>query len=398
MIREGVALPVSVTFSTDGATFSSPRQRALDIPLRNVRTEGDAVHFELVGDATTIVFDGKVAADSLSGTFREGAAAGEVRFKRAPADAATYRVEDARFNNGAVTLAGSFLVPQGKGPHPAVIFLHGSGAEGRAASRFVADRFARAGVAALIYDKRGVGQSTGDWRASGFEDLVADAVAGVDWLRNRGDIRRGQIAVYGHSQGGMLAPFVASSTPHVQFVISGAGSAVPLREAEVNSIVNQLRARGVAESDMAAAAAYVHRYVGALATGAYSAEFAAETEKVKTASWFPHVRVPSADHWFWRYYARIANYDASAHWRKVTVPALVMYGEADLYVPVQRSVANIDRALQQAQNRDYTLVVFPRASHAFDIEPPRDGPFEWPRVAPGFPELAIAWLRERLRE
>lgn len=402
MVRQGVALPVSVTFARTGdgnlaATFSSPRQRALDIPLRNVKVNGDAVHFELVGDATTNIFDGKLAGDSLAGTFREATANGEFRFTRAAGEANPYRVEDARFTNGMVSLAGSLLVPPGKGPHAAVIFLHGSGAEGRAGSRFIADRFARAGIAALIYDKRGVGESTGEWRAAGFEELVGDAIAGIAWLRKRTDIRANHIAVYGHSQGGMLAPFVASSTPHVRYVISGAGSAMPLREAEVNSIMNQLRLKGLADSDEAAALEYVRRYVDALVAGASSPEFAAETEKVKNAPWFAHVHVPPAENWFWRYYARVANYNAADHWRKVTVPALVMYGEGDAYVPVERSVTNIDRALQQAQNRDYTIIVFPRATHAFDIVPSAGGPFDWPRVAPGFPELAITWLRDRVR-
>ena len=78
--------------------------------------------------------------------------------------------EEVVFHDGEVALAGTILLPAGAGPRPGVVFLHGSGAEGRWASRFLATRFAARGVAALIYDKRGAGASTGDWRTAGFEE------------------------------------------------------------------------------------------------------------------------------------------------------------------------------------------------------------------------------------
>jgi alpha-beta hydrolase superfamily lysophospholipase len=397
MVRSGVPLPVSVVFTDTGATFSSPRQRALDIPLRNVRFDDSSVHFELVGDVTKIIFEGKVAGGTLAGTFTEGSDGGQFSFTRTAPDVAPYKVEEVRFANGNVTLSGSFLVPDKGQVLGAVIFLHGSGAEGRYASQFVADQFARAGIAALIYDKRGVAKSTGDWRSASFADLVEDANAGVQWLSGRNELRGKPIGVYGHSQGGLLAPFLATRSAQIKFVVSGAGSAVPLREAEVHSITNQLRRKGVPETDMPAASAYVQRYVDALASGAYSPEFGAETERVKGAAWFPLVHVPAPGNWFWTYYSRIASYDATEYWRRVKVPALVLYGEADEYVPVRQSVINVDRALQTAGNQDYTIILLPRASHAFNIEPAPGGPFEWSHVAPGFPDVVVGWVVRRIR-
>src|SRR5437660_7277571 len=75
MVREGAELPVSFDF-TNGATgltasFNSLTQKAIGIPLRNVSYTTPKVHFELVGDATTNVFDGKLNADTITGQFRE---------------------------------------------------------------------------------------------------------------------------------------------------------------------------------------------------------------------------------------------------------------------------------------------------------------------------------------
>jgi predicted acyl esterase len=64
-------------------------------------------------------------------------------------------------------LAGTLIPPEGEGPFPAVAILHGSGPDTRATYLPDATMLARAGVAALIYDKRGTGESFGDWNLLG---------------------------------------------------------------------------------------------------------------------------------------------------------------------------------------------------------------------------------------
>jgi pimeloyl-ACP methyl ester carboxylesterase len=399
MVREGASLPVSFDFIRSGAEltarFNSPTQRALGIPLRNVRAEGGNAHFELVGDSTTFVFDGRIAGDRMEGGFREGPAAGTFSLWRTVPAPLPYREEEVEFRNGDVVLSGTLLLPPGAGRHPAVIFLHGSGGESRAASRFLADHFARRGIAALIYDKRGVGRSTGDWRASDFTVLADDGAAAIALLAGRPDIAPGAIGVYGHSQGGMLAPLLASRTERLAFLISAAGSAVPLHEAEVNSISNQLRAQGIAGEELVAAEAFIRRFVEQLRTGGNWDAFEVEAARVRGERWYPMLHVPARDSWFWNYYRNIANYDAALFWERVRVPALVVYGELDNLVPVGRSIAAIGRALGRAGNADHVILMLPRANHALNIEPEPGQPFEWWRLSPGYPELITAWINHR---
>ncbi len=78
--------------------------------------------------------------------------------------------EEVSFTNGDTTLSGTLVLPLTKGSHPAVVLVQGSTSNLRSQSRTMADFFALNGVAALIYDKRGSGNSTGDWRKSGFDD------------------------------------------------------------------------------------------------------------------------------------------------------------------------------------------------------------------------------------
>ncbi len=399
MIRDGAKLPVSFDFIKEApglkVSFNSPTQRALGIPIRNVSFIASKIHLELVGDTTTFVFDGDLSADTIAGQFRENSQPGTFSLQRVLAMPPAFKQEEVSFRNGDVILSGTLLLPLTAGPHPAVVFLHGSGSEGRYASRFLAEYLTGHGIAALIYDKRGVGKSSGDWKLSNFNDLAADAIAAIDLLKGRKEINARKIGLYGHSQGGMLGPLVASRSKDVAFVISGAGSAVPLFEAEINSIVNQVRAQGISGDDLAQATVFIKMFVDVLRTGQGWEQFDAATEQVRGAKWYPMLHVPAKDNWFWAFYEHIANYNAAEYWAKVNVPALVIYGERDQLVLVARSISNIDHALNRAGNKDYTILVLPRASHAFNIEPEAGQPFEWSHLSSGFPDLLTAWINQR---
>ena len=401
MVREGAELPVSFDFTRATAaltaSFNSPTQRAIGIPLRNVSYTAPKVHFELVGDATTIIFDGEFNDDAIAGQFREGDAKGTFSIRRVGAKPPTSRQEEVIFRNGDVALSGTLLLPLTKGPHPAVVFLHGAGGEGRYGARFLAEYFTRHDIAALIYDKRGVGKSTGDWKRSDFNDLAEDAIAGIHFLQQRNEIKPREIGLYGHSQGGMIAPLIASRSSDVAFIISGAGSAVPVYESEINSVTSQIRAKGISGKDLAEATEFIKLWVNVMRTGQGWEQFDKAVEKVRETKWFPMLHVPPKDHWMWAFHKRIYDYNSADYWAQVSVPVLVIYGERDLYVPVTQSIWNIDRALSKANNRDYTILVLPRASHAFIIEPEAGQPFEWWHIAPGFPDLLTAWINQRMK-
>ena len=401
MIREGAELPVSFDFKNEAAgltaSFNSVTQRAMGIPLRKVSYTAPKVHFELAGDATTIVFDGEFSGDTISGQFREGDATGTFSIKQVDAKPPLFKSEEVSFRNGEATLSGTLLLPLTKGPRPAVVFLHGAGAEGRFGARFLAEYFTRYGIAALIYDKRGVGKSTGDWKRSDFNDLAGDAIAGIQLLKQRNEINPKEIGLYGHSQGGMIAPLIASRSKDVAFIISGAGSAVPVYESEMNSVTSQIRAKGISGSELAEATEFIKIWVNVMRTGQGWVQFDKAVEKVRETKWFPMLHVPPKDHWMWAFHKRIYDYNSADYWVQVSVPVLVIYGERDLYVPVTQSISNIDRALSRAKNRDYTILVLPRASHAFIIEPEAGQPFEWWHIAPGFPNLLTAWINQRMK-
>ena len=116
---------------------------------------------------------------------------------------------------------------------PAVLLIQGSGPgdrneaiDGRGLFPVLADALVRQGVAVLRFDKRGIGKSTGNFDTATTLDLAADAEAGLVFLRSRSDIRRNNIGLLGHSEGGLIAPMVAAKDRSVAFMVLMAAPAV----------------------------------------------------------------------------------------------------------------------------------------------------------------------------
>ncbi|VVJ17451.1 Uncharacterised protein [Amycolatopsis camponoti] len=136
-------------------------------------------------------------------------------------------------------LAGTLTLPAGAGPHPAVVLLHGSGRLDRDANTGrlrmaygapMAAALAKDGIATLRYDRRGVGATPGDWRATGFTDNRRDAAAAVRALAARPDIRADAVGVVGHSEGAIHAMSLGAH-PDVAAVVLLAGFARPGEDA-----------------------------------------------------------------------------------------------------------------------------------------------------------------------
>jgi pimeloyl-ACP methyl ester carboxylesterase len=393
--RAGATLPVTFAFQrTDSAiagSFGSDQLRVVGIPVSRISYRPPAVHFEIVGDNTTMVFDGEMQGDSISGGFKDGEAQGQFVLRRTSRTAANpYRTEEVSFQNGEVKLAGSLLVPtDGKKKHPVVLFMHGSGAEGRFASRFLADLFARQGIAALIYDKRGVGASTGEWRRSTFSDLAQDAIAGIELLKHRPDIDPSRIGIFGHSQGATIAPLVASRSPAVSFVIASAASGLPAAEVERYSLRNSLGATDLTPDETREAHRYVDLVVESGRLGYRTPALDSAVVRDSASRWA--FALPPKGSFYWAFSKQIADYNAATYWRDVHVPVLLLYGENDQRVPVKESITNIEASLRAAKNRRYTIRVFPGANHTLRLTPASGGGFAWPRNPPGYLETLTQW-------
>jgi pimeloyl-ACP methyl ester carboxylesterase len=123
------------------------------------------------------------------------------------------RVEEIEFASRGVKLSGSIVSPTATPAMAAVVFVHGSGKQSR--NLHWAEEFARAGVIALVYDKRGAGKSGGVYEAeqsvSGMNIalLADDAAAALQALRSHPAARGVPAGLAGISQAGWIAPLAA---------------------------------------------------------------------------------------------------------------------------------------------------------------------------------------------
>ncbi|CAA9529807.1 MAG: hypothetical protein AVDCRST_MAG13-4065, partial [uncultured Solirubrobacteraceae bacterium] len=161
----------------------------------------------------------------------------------APATAAAPDRIAMTFASGGLRLSGELLVPSGRGPHPAVVMLHGAGPDTREGYRPVATAFARAGVAAFIFDKRGSGRSQGDpdYR---YAELAGDARAAVGAVRARPEVSGRGVGLWGLSEGGFIAPLAAAGNAEVAAVAVVSPSALAPVVQQEWAVRNGVRASG----------------------------------------------------------------------------------------------------------------------------------------------------------
>ncbi|MFO1013894.1 MAG: alpha/beta fold hydrolase [Caulobacteraceae bacterium] len=225
------------------ATLDSVDQLANGIAISSISRNGEEVSFEsrTIGGRFrgTLSADGKTltgawsqgAPSPLSFTRRDGGAAfaGPPRRPQTPKAPYPYLAQDVAFDNPkaeGVRLAGTLTLPQGTGPFPVVVLITGSGPQDRDETLFghkpfavIADALTRRGIAVLRYDDRGVGRSTGEYSGSTAGDAATDVEAAIAYLKTRPEIDQARIGLLGHSEGGIIAPLVASRNTDVAFLV-----------------------------------------------------------------------------------------------------------------------------------------------------------------------------------
>ncbi|MGI8640479.1 MAG: alpha/beta hydrolase family protein [Pyrinomonadaceae bacterium] len=306
-----------------------------------------------------------------------------------------FNQEEVKFSNGDVTLAGTLTLPLTKGPYPAVLLIHGSDPNTR--FKGLPQLFARHGIAALSYDKRGAGASTGDLSKATFDDLAGDASTGVQFLQNRQDINSKQVGLWAISQGGWIAPLVAARTPNVAFMILHAGASVTPKIQARMELENSFPIYGYSQDEIKEAAVYQTLYFDAMQTDEAWEKLQAAYKKARAQNakwiWNPGTKEQLRGRWF----RLIMDFDPAPVLEKVRCPVLAFFGEKDVLVPPGGNIPNLEQALQKGGNKDYTIKILPKANHRF--EETTTGANDFPttkRTVPGYYDVMFEWLKKRI--
>ncbi len=257
------------------------------------------------------------------------------------------------------------ISPNVAGKHPAVILVHGSGAENREYILPFARFLIRHGMAVLGYDKRGVGGSTGDWNTASFDDLAGDVVAAFKYLKTRRDIDARQIGLLGISQAGWIMPLAAIRAKDIAFLISISGAGVPAAETTIDQARNEMTASGMPPQDVEDIVGVMKLQYQFTRTGQGWDQYAATREKLAARMGPPPDTFPGTpDHPYWQFIRRLYFYDPAPTLRQLQVPTLALFGELDNNIMAQKNKAAWEAALKASGNRDYTLQILPKANHS----------------------------------
>lgn len=397
----GTELPLifHISLAEDGslsATMDSPKQGATGIPVQQVRQVQDSLYLDLknigaayVGKLTGLgTIDGQwqQGGQSFALQLKKGGSAEAMRRPQEPAKPYPYQETEVTVENKAagITLAGTITLPQGKGPHPAVLLLTGSGPQDRDQTILghkpflvLADYLTRQGFAVLRLNDRGTGKSGGDFATATTADFASDAEAAFNYLKNQPSINKKKVGLLGHSEGALLAAKVAAKYPETAFVVLLAGNAVPgiellvaqnkalfekqLPEEQLQKYLQLREAQfkvAATEKDVAKAAEQIRQ----LEQEAKAKLTPQEQQQLGLTDRAEQTIVAQLSSPWMRYYLA---YDPAPALRKLKMPVLALNGTKDLQVPHQQNLPATEKALKAGGSKKYTILEMPNLNHLF---------------------------------
>ncbi len=302
-----------------------------------------------------------------------------------------YDAEEVTFESQGITLAGTLTTPKGEGPWPAVVLITGSGAQDRDEDspgpgglklgifRTIADSLTRRGIAVLRYDDRGVGGSGGSLADAGLSGLVADVEAAVGYLRSSSRVDASRVGLIGHSEGGIIAPIVASGDEEIAAVVLMAGTAAPIDSVILEQATELAVAAGGDSADVEKARESTLSLMDAIREGR-------ELENSNLS--------PGAQRWLREH----IEHDPIATIKQVAAPVLIVNGGQDIQVFPEHA-RRLGAALEDAGHHDYEVRIFPDLNHLFAVSR-GEGLAEYvdpdAEVDPAFLSYMADWLAARL--
>lgn len=410
------------------ATADAPDQGAKDIPCGRVTLLDDTLFVDIPivkgwyrgGFSSDTVLTG--VWTQLGGMYdlelKKGAKPVEQKRPQEPKPPYPYREEEVKFMNTVenFSLAGTLTLPQGEGPFPAVVLISGSGQQDRDETinnhkpfKVIADHLTRNGIAVLRYDDRGVGGSKGKTNNSTSLTNADDAEAAVNYLLQHPEINKKKIGLAGHSEGGLIAPIVASRNANIAFIVSLAGPGVRGYDLILRQSEDIMRVSGSSESEITetvtsngqlfrmAIAQPDQRKFAKEAMEWYSKDLDSkgltqEERKEKMAA-FTQGLVSVNNPWM-RYFL---DTDPAQFWSAVKCPVLALNGEKDLQVSHEMNLPVIKTAVRKGGNRKVKTVLLPGLNHLFQTTE-TGSPNEYGKIeetfSPAVLELMTTWIRK----
>jgi pimeloyl-ACP methyl ester carboxylesterase len=337
-----------------------------------------------------------------------------------------YEKVDVLFQNESaeIMLSGTLTKPIEKTTFPVAILIHGQGPMdrdhyhsliGKSPFKTIAHFLAGKGIASLRFDKRGIGKSEGDFSAAGIDDFVSDVEAAYEWLTGQEKVDTDNIGLIGISEGGIVAPLVASKSDRIAFCVMLAGPVLPGIENMTLSLA--ILANGNLSRDQSFTtyrdqlSALFNLIEGGISTSS------AREGALKLAAQLPPyvindntrvilggVEQLTPEEFVGMLSSPCFNapfiHNPRHYLPRIECPILALYGAKDVHVPAHEHIVEINRILKGSRNKDYTITEIPNANHLF--QKCQSGfPAEYQMldhdVSPEVLEFIGSWVMDRIK-
>jgi len=378
------------------ATADSPDQEVYGMEIDGISFQNGILEFNnsrlqmsyrgnLNADKKTISGIFSQSGNSLGLELSKGASKKKVSLRpqtpKAPFD---YQIEDLLVENKSanISLAGTLTKPKSGKIKAVAVLISGSGPQDRNETIMrhkpfwvIADYLTRQGFAVFRMDDRGTAQSTGDFSSATSEDFVTDIDAAVSYLKTRKDLPADKIGLIGHSEGGMIAPMLASKRNDIAFVIMLAGPGIKnsLLYAEQQFLIG--KDQGADTAKLAAKRKNDENLYELIAksdrTKILSQKINGLVEKsitivsghssTATQKQLDLTLETLNSSWF-RFFL---SYDPADYLAKVNAPILAINGSNDLQVASQSNLAGIEQILKSSKHDDFRTQELANLNHLF---------------------------------
>lgn len=406
------------------STLDSPDQGAKGIPATNTTFNDSILKIAVAGAG--IEYEGTLGKDNIIvGNFKQGGQSLPINLSKKkiekekpsrpqePAPPYTYHTEEVIFQNqkAGITLAGTLTLPTKNGIFPVVVLISGSGPQNRDEEivdhrpfLVIADYLTKNGIAVLRYDDRGTAKSTGNFATATSVDLSTDVEAGIQYLKSRKEINKLKIGLVGHSEGGLIAPIVASKSKDIAFIVLLAGTGIRGDQLLLEQQRLIAKASGSTEEQLKKMEMSNRKAFDLINTSKNTKQL-----KIDLTSYIKQTLIDNpteekpqgmSDDDFvklqveqittpWMLY--FLMYDPAPTLEKVKCPVLALNGERDLQVHPKENLEAIKNALIKGGNLNVTTHELPGLNHLFQ-ECQTGSPEEYAAITQTFSPKALIEL------